>query len=36
MFAIASEMKFAIRSERKTVTVQSCRSGKILKEMQAF
>jgi hypothetical protein len=33
VFATASEMKFEMSSETKTGAAQSCRSGKILKEI---
>jgi hypothetical protein len=33
VFATASEMNFEMPSEMKTVTAQSCRSGKIIKEI---
>jgi hypothetical protein len=33
MFATASELDFEMPSEMKTVTAQSCRSGKMLKGM---
>jgi hypothetical protein len=33
MFATAREMKFEMSSEMKTGTAESCRKGKILKEM---
>jgi len=33
MFATAREMEFEMPSEMKTVTEQSCRSGKRIEEM---